>query len=124
MTERKKVLIIDDEEDFIELYRERLEHAGYEVLGAYDGETGMEKMRREPVDIVLLDIMLPGMDGFEFVKRVKVADGKISQLPIVIITAYTRELDQEQLQIVGDMPVMHKPFEAKDLLKIIRERMS
>lgn len=88
MAEKKRVLVVDDESDFVELIKLRLETAGFEVLSAYSGKEALEKLKSEKIDVVLLDILMPGMDGFAVLKKVR-KDYK--GMPVYMITAFSNE---------------------------------
>lgn len=82
---KKRILVVDDEEGLRLLYKEELEEEGAEVEVAASGEEALEKLENEPIDLVLLDIKMPGMDGVEVLRRVK---EKWKDLPVVLCTAY------------------------------------
>ncbi|MDD4956840.1 MAG: response regulator [Candidatus Omnitrophica bacterium] len=83
---RKKILVVDDEPDLQEIMRVRLQSAGYEVVMSSDGQAGLNMMRSERPDLVILDIMMPGMDGYEFFKKAR-TDPRVSDIPIIMLTA-------------------------------------
>lgn len=81
----KKILLVDDEEGIQLLYREVFQDEGYEVISACTGEEAMEKFQAEPPDLVILDIQMPGMNGIEVLRQMKMANPR---LPIILSTAY------------------------------------
>jgi CheY-like chemotaxis protein len=81
----KKILLVDDEEGIQMLYREELEEEGYEVISAYTGEEGLEKFKAESPDLVILDIQMPGINGIETLRQMKMENPK---LPVILSTAY------------------------------------
>jgi two-component system alkaline phosphatase synthesis response regulator PhoP len=85
---KNKVLVVDDEMDFLEMIRLRLEANNYEVVTASDGEEALKEVRRDKPDVVLLDILMPGIDGFEVLKKIRMEH---KDLPIFIITAFSNE---------------------------------
>lgn len=85
---KKKILVVDDEVDFIEVIRLRLEANDYEVVTAFNGEDALKKIKDEKVDAVLLDILMPGIDGLEVLRRIRKID---ENLPVYIITAFSTE---------------------------------
>ncbi len=81
----KKILLVDDEEGIQMLYREELEDDGYEVISAYTGEEGLEKIKAEAPDLVILDIQMPGMNGIETLRQMKMSN---PELPVILSSAY------------------------------------
>ena len=81
----KKILLVDDEEGIQMLYREELEDDGYEVISAYTGEEGLEKFKAEMPDLVILDIQMPGMNGIETLRQMKMSN---PELPVILSSAY------------------------------------
>ncbi len=82
----KKILLVDDEEGIQMLYREELEDDGYEVISAYTGEEGLQKFKDESPDLVVLDIQMPGMNGIETLRQMKMNN---PDLPVILSTAYS-----------------------------------
>ena len=85
---RKKILVVDDEVDFIEVIKLRLESNDYEVITAYNGEDALKRIKEEEITAVLLDILMPGIDGLEVLKRIRKVD---ENLPVYMITAFSTE---------------------------------
>ena len=104
-----KVLVIDDEPDVLMLCRVNLEHAGHEVLVAQDGEQGMVLARAELPDVIVLDLMMPLMDGFDVLEELTLDDGT-RQVPVLILTARTRALDMVRGWRAGAWGYLTKPF--------------
>ena len=88
MARKRKVLLVDDEIDFLEMLRMRLDASGYDVLTATNGEDALEKIRKEKPDAVLLDVLMPGLDGLTVLKKIRKED---KNLPVYIITAFSNE---------------------------------
>ena len=86
--DRKKILVVDDEIEFLEMLRIRLEAAGYDVITATDGMSALEKVKTEKPRAVLLDVLMPGIDGLEVLKKIRKTD---KDLPVYIITAFSNE---------------------------------
>ena len=82
----KKILLVDDEDGIQMLYREELEDSGYEVISAFTGEEGIEKVKSESPDLVILDIQMPGMNGIETLRQMKMDN---PDLPVILSSAYT-----------------------------------
>lgn len=85
---KKKILVVDDEVDFLEVIRLRLEANDYDVITAFNGNEALEKIKDEKVDAVFLDILMPGIDGLETLRRIRKIDENI---PVYIITAFSTE---------------------------------
>jgi len=81
----KKILLVDDEEGIQMLYHAELEESGYRVISAYTGEEGLEKIKTESPDLVILDIQMPGMNGIETLRQMKLTD---PNLPVILSSAY------------------------------------
>jgi two-component system alkaline phosphatase synthesis response regulator PhoP len=86
--DKLKVLVVDDEPEFVELIKLRLECNGYDVTMAFDGNDGLKKIKKEKPDAVLLDILMPGLDGIEVLKRIRRHN---KDLPVFIVTAFSNE---------------------------------
>ena len=86
MTGKKRILAVDDEPDFVAVVKRNLEKEGFEVEEAYDGVEGLQKVRENPPDAVVLDVMMPGKDGYAVCSELK-ADGKYAGIPIILLTA-------------------------------------
>lgn len=112
-----RVLIIEDEIAILNGLKDNLENEGYKVLTASDGKKGLEKAVKEDVDIVLLDIMLPGMSGFDICKEIK---SKKLTLPVVMLTAKAKEADKILGLELGADDYITKPFSVNELLARIK----
>ena len=117
---KKRILVVDDEVELIKAIQIRLEQAGYEALFAYDGKEGLEKAHKEKPDLIILDLMLPKMDGYKVCGLLK-ADTRYDKIPIIIFTARAQESDIKMGQEVGADAYMTKPFEYQVLLGKIKE---
>ena len=116
----KKILIIDDEKDLLEMLTFRLKAQGFEVFSALDGPSGIEKAKSDKPDLILLDIMMPGLDGYAVAKILK-ADKTTSGIPIIVFTAaVTPDLSQKVCEIHA-IDCITKPFEPQVLLAKIAE---
>src|SRR3989338_5031088 len=114
----KKILVIDDEQDLVDMLEITLESEGYEVLKAYDGHEGLEKSRESKPDLILLDVMLPKMDGYQVCRLLKFDDSS-KDIPIVMLTARNQKQDRLTGKRVGADEYLVKPFSNEDLLKKI-----
>jgi two-component system alkaline phosphatase synthesis response regulator PhoP len=113
-----KVLVIDDEAPIRLLCRVNLEAEKMQVLEAADGESGVEIARTEKPDVVLLDVMLPGMDGWQVAERL-VEDDTTSQIPLVFLTARAELRDRARGLELGGVDYITKPFNPLDLAPVI-----
>lgn len=116
MQMNSKILIVDDEKNIVELIRLYLEKEGFTVLCAYDGNEALTVFRENMPDIIILDIMLPGMDGWQVCKEIR----KNSDVPIIMLTAKSDTFDKVLGLELGADDYMTKPFEAKELLARVK----
>jgi len=118
-TEIKHILCIEDEPEMIDLIRLILGRRGFEVIGAAGGKEGLEKVRQEPPDLILLDLMMPDMDGWEVYQQIK-ADDKIKDIPVIVVTAKAQSIDKVLgLHIAKVDDYIAKPFSPQDLLNSV-----
>ena len=115
----EKVLIVDDEEHIVELLKFNLLNAGYEVVTANDGITALEKVKSERPKLVLLDLMLPGIDGIEVCKEIK-KDKEIEDTSIIMLTAKGEEFDKILGLELGADDYITKPFSVRELLARVK----
>lgn len=115
----KVILAIDDEEHILELLAYNLESNGYRVRTAETGEAGLEIIKSEPVDLVLLDIMLPGMDGMEILKRIR-NNPATANLPVIMLTAKNEEINKVLGLEVGADDYISKPFGIYELMARVK----
>lgn len=113
------ILIIDDEKDLIELVRYNLEKEGFRVQGMPDGESGLAAASRELPDIVLVDLMLPGIDGLEVCRRLR-SETRTAQIPIIMLTAKSAETDRIVGLELGADDYVTKPFSPRELAARIK----
>lgn len=123
MAEKKKILIIDDECDYADILKQRLSFEGYDVAVAYDGAAGLKTAREDAPDLVLLDIMMPELDGFETARQFHAAF-PFDAMKIIFVTALGREMNEVQKQIIGESPFIRKPFEVADLIAVIHKLLA
>lgn len=110
----KTILVIDDEKDLIKLVDFNLSKEGFLVLGAKDGPSGLEIAKKNSPDLVLLDLMLPGMDGLEVCKKLKSAQ-ETARIPIIMLTAKAQETDRVVGLEIGADDYITKPFSPREL---------
>ena len=117
MEEKKTVLIVEDEKSIVDIVRFNLEKEGYAVLAAYDGEAGLTKAREANPDLILLDVMLPKMIGFDVCKALR-AEG--SSVPVIILTAREGESDKVEGLEIGADDYITKPFSMRELMARVK----
>lgn len=117
---KKRLLIVDDETDLAEMIKFRMENNGYEVLLAHDGQAALEMARKENPDLIILDLMLPKMDGYKVCGLLK-KDSRYSHIPIIIFSAKGQEDDMKLGRELGADAYITKPFEPQVLLGKINE---
>jgi DNA-binding response OmpR family regulator len=112
----KRILCIEDEPEMIELMRLILSRKGYQVIGASGGQDGLEKMRQEMPDLILLDLMMPDLGGWEVYQQMK-ADEKLKEIPVIIVTAKAQNIDKVLgLYIAKVDDYIAKPFSPSELI--------
>jgi len=112
----KKILCIEDEPEMIDLIRLILSRRGFEISGANGGKEGLEMVRREHPDLVLLDLMMPQIDGWEVYQQMK-SDSALKTIPVIVVTAKAQSIDKVLgLQIAKVDDYITKPFSPQDLL--------
>jgi two-component system response regulator VicR len=120
-TNTKRILCIEDEPEMIDLIRLILGRRGFEVLGAAGGKEGLEKVRQDPPDLVLLDLMMPDMDGWEVYQQMK-ADEKTKDIPVIVVTAKAQSIDKVLgLHIAKVDDYIAKPFSPQDLMNSVEK---
>ena len=113
----KRVLVVDDESNIVDILKFNLEREGYEVLCAYDGGEALEKARNEAPDLVLLDVMLPVMDGFGVLEEIRKTD-KLT--PVIMLTAREEERDKVLGLEIGADDYIVKPFSVRELMARVK----
>lgn len=118
-TRKKRILIIEDQAVIVNILRMRLEANHYEVISASDGQEGLEKARHDNPDLIILDIMLPKMNGYKVCQNLK-ADPKYKTIPVIIASGRTPQEIRKLSKEVGADAYIHKPFEGEVLLSKMR----
>jgi two-component system phosphate regulon response regulator PhoB len=111
----KKLLVVDDEKDLLEVARYRFEKEGYSVLTAESGERALELVRREAPSAVVLDVMMPGLDGLDVLRRLR-SSPETSALPVILLTAKGDEADRVVGLELGADDFVVKPFSPRELV--------
>lgn len=117
--EQRTVLVIDDEQPIVEILKFNLTKEGYSVLEAYDGATGLELALTKNPDLILLDVMLPRMDGFEVCRKIR----EKSSVPVIMLTAREEEVDKVLGLELGADDYMTKPFSVRELTARVKANL-
>src|SRR6476661_5446876 len=117
-----KILVVDDEPTIVELIEESLHIEGYETSRAYSGEEALEALAKDPPDLVLLDLMLPGMDGYEVCRQMQ-KDVRLSQIPVIMLPAKSAVADKVAGYEKGADDYITKPFDTEELLVRVRAQL-
>lgn len=114
-----KILLIEDELDLVEVTKMRLEKSGYEVINALSGEEAFTFLQKDIPDLILLDLLLPGIRGEEICKKLK-CDDRLKTIPVILFTASASDVEKLTKEICADDYIM-KPFEPEDLLSKVKK---
>jgi two-component system, cell cycle response regulator DivK len=117
---KKRILVVEDQEDNRRILRDLLRHAGFEVIEVGDGEQALTATAAHHPDVILMDIQLPLLDGYEATRRIK-ADPVLKHIPIIVVTSYALSGDEAKARAAGCDAYMAKPFSPRALLAKIRE---
>jgi two-component system alkaline phosphatase synthesis response regulator PhoP len=124
MGEKKKILVVDDEPDFAGIVQQNLEKEGFDVEVAYDGEEGLDKVKANPPDAIVLDVMMPGKDGYQVCAELK-ADDRFADIPVILLTAVashvtsTRYSHRDGMSTEAD-DYLAKPASAEQITESIK----
>ncbi|HBF43897.1 MAG TPA: two-component system response regulator [Desulfobacteraceae bacterium] len=120
---KKRVLIVDDEQDIVESIKFTLELEDIECLEAYDGEEALAKAKKENPDLIILDIMLPKMNGYKVARLLKF-DESYKNIPVIMLTARTQQSDIELGEETGANEYVTKPFDMDMLVALVKKYLS
>ena len=123
MTEIKTILLVDDEPDLLESLAIRFKASGYNVLTAVDGLDALQKARTLSPNLIILDLMLPKMDGYKVARLLKF-DNRYCHIPILILSARGQDLDKEMGKNAGADDYMVKPFDSMDLISRVERLLA
>jgi two-component system alkaline phosphatase synthesis response regulator PhoP len=115
----EKILVCDDERHIVRLIQVNLERQGYQVVTAYDGKEGLEKIRSENPNLVVLDVMMPYMDGFEVLKNIR-KEADTENLPVIMLTAKAQDKDVFEGYHYGADMYLTKPFNPMELVTFVK----
>jgi two-component system cell cycle response regulator DivK len=116
----KRILVVEDTEDNRQIMRDLLSSAGYDLIEAQDGAEGVAMAKSQRPDLILMDIQLPVLDGYEATRRIK-ADPAISHIPVIAVTSYALSGDEAKTRAAGCDGYVAKPFSPRQLLAKINE---
>jgi len=116
----KRILIVEDQEDNRMIMRDVLSSAGYDLIEAVNGEDGVNLAHSERPDLILMDIQLPIIDGYEATRRIK-GSAELKSIPIIAVTSYALSGDQTKARAAGCDGYVSKPFSPRELLARVRE---
>ncbi|MGO4388956.1 response regulator [Microvirga sp. 2YAF29] len=116
----KRILIVEDTEDNRQILRDLLTNAGFDIVEAHDGEAAVEAASKHHPDLILMDIQLPIMNGYEAIRRIK-SDAKLQPIPIIAVTSYALSEDKEKARAAGCDGYVAKPFSPRQLLATVRD---
>jgi two-component system, cell cycle response regulator DivK len=116
----KRILVVEDQEDNRQILRDLLGNAGYEMIEAEDGEQALPQAAKHRPDLILMDIQLPLMDGYEATRRLK-ADPALRAIPVIVATSYALSGDEAKARAAGCDAYVAKPYSPRALLAKMRE---
>jgi two-component system cell cycle response regulator DivK len=116
----KRILVVEDHEDNRRIMRDMLRPTGFEMVEAHDGEAAVQRASTERFDLILLDIQLPGIDGYEVARRIR-AGYTNTATPIIAVTSYALMGDEDKARTAGCTDYVSKPFRPRELLVKIRQ---
>jgi len=122
----KKILVVDDDPHIVSLIKNRFEANSYEVITANDGEECIEKILSDKPDLVILDIMMPKVDGYNVlvgIKEIKAITGELPDIPIIVLTAVADPRVREMVEKEQIIDYMIKPFDSADLLSKVKKAL-
>jgi len=120
MKQRPKILVVDDDVDLVAVMKGTLESKPYEVIVAYNGKEGLEKAKKEKPDLILLDIMMPVMDGFNFAEQFS-KEPSLTKIPVLALTSFSESLGQPFPFQVAEY--LRKPLKPKELIAKVEEHL-
>jgi len=120
---RQRILVVEDQDDNRQILRDLLTNADFEVIEAVDGEAGLAAAAANRPDLILMDIQLPGIDGYEATRRLK-ADAALHAIPIIVVTSYALAGDDDKARAAGCDAYICKPYSPRQLLAKVREYLS
>lgn len=120
---KKKILVVDDEVDLLKVLKLNLETKGYDVVCAFDGEQALEKVRSENPDVIILDVMLPKLNGVEVCKNIR-QDPVFNKIPVIMLSGKDADVDRIIGRVSGAKMYITKPFDLEQLISAIKKVLS
>lgn len=117
---KKKILLVEDEFFLAETIRDRLQFMGFEMALVENGAEALACLQNTPVDLIVMDIMMPVMDGWEAAQKIKL-DPRLKKIPIIFLSARARDEDKERAKKIGVEDYLIKPFENSELVALIEK---
>lgn len=118
----KRILVVEDQEDLRGVLRDLLTGSGYEMLEAADGQAGVEKAAAEKPDLILMDIQMPVLNGYDATRQIK-ADPALTSIPIIAISSFAMQGDEEKARAAGCDQYITKPYSPMQLLRLLRQQL-
>ena len=115
-----KILVVEDQEDNRQILRDLLGSVGHEMIEAHDGVAAIEQAAKHRPDLILMDIQLPTMDGYEATRRIK-ANPELAKIPIIVVTSYALSGDEDKARAAGCDAYVTKPYSPRQLLAKMNE---
>jgi two-component system, cell cycle response regulator DivK len=119
----KRILVVEDHEDNRRIMRDLLTNVGFELIEAVTGPEGVDMAKVHRPDLILMDLQLPGIDGYEAARRIK-AEPALGSVPIIAVTSYALSGDEERAYAAGCADYISKPYSPRKLLARIREQLA
>ena len=119
----KLILVVEDQEDNMQILRDLLTSAGYEMIAAENGEIALATLATQRPDLILMDIQLPIMDGYEATRRIK-ADPVLKSIPVIAVTSYALSGDEQKARDAGCDDFVPKPYSPRQLLAKVRQYLT
>jgi len=123
MGAKKRVLAVDDEKLIVLAIRHNLEHAGYEVIEAFDGREALEKIEAHRPDLVVLDVMMPELNGWDVLSSIR-DDPEVRDTPVIMLTALGHDADEREGVIRGADVYLTKPYEPQQLVELVNRLLA
>jgi two-component system, cell cycle response regulator DivK len=118
----KRILVVEDQEDNRRILRDLLTSVGYQIMEAEDGESGITAAKAQRPDLILMDIQMPIMDGYEATRQIK-ANPELRAIPIIVVTSYALSGDEDKARAAGCDDYIAKPYSPRQMLAKIKEHL-